>query len=108
MASDDKKTKPAPKADVVAPKKDAAPAKDKTAEAAKLEAGKPDANKTESSEPAAAPKSYAAARARSRCRRPIRIIGTQFLARKAKLKRKSDRPAAWPQSTPARLMAHHR
>ena len=53
MASDDKKTKTTPKAEAVTPKKEAAPAKDKAADAAK-----PEVAKTESSEPAAAPKSY--------------------------------------------------
>jgi len=61
MASDDKKTKPAPKAEAVAPKKDPAPAKDKVADAAKPDAAKPDAAKPaaakpESSEAAGAPK----------------------------------------------------
>ena len=68
MASDDKKTKPTPKAEAVAPKKDAAPAKDKIADAAKPDAAKPDAakpdaskpetSKSESSEASATPKSY--------------------------------------------------
>jgi hypothetical protein len=55
MASDDKKTKtmPAAKAEAVTPKKEPTPAKDKVADVAK-----PDAGKSESSEPAAAPKSY--------------------------------------------------
>ena len=59
MASDDKKTKTTPKAETVAPKKEAAPAKDKAADAAKTDSTKPEAAKPESSEPAAAaPKSY--------------------------------------------------
>jgi hypothetical protein len=63
MASDDKKTKTAPKAEAAAPKKEAAPAKDKVADtpkadSAKADSTKPDAAKSESSEPAAAPKSY--------------------------------------------------
>jgi hypothetical protein len=64
MASDDKKTKTTPKAEAVAPKKEAAPAKDKVADAAKADSAKadstkPEAAKSESSEPAAAaPKSY--------------------------------------------------
>jgi hypothetical protein len=58
MASDDKKTKTAPKAEAVAPKKEAAPAKDKVAEVPKADSAKPEAGKAESSEPAAAPKSY--------------------------------------------------
>jgi hypothetical protein len=57
MVSDDKKTKNTPKAEAVAPKKDATPAKDKAANAAKAET-KPKAGKADSSEAAAAPKSY--------------------------------------------------
>jgi hypothetical protein len=54
MASDDKKTKPTPKAEAVAPKKDAAPAKDKIADAAKPDAAKPDAAKPDAAKPDAA------------------------------------------------------
>jgi hypothetical protein len=88
MASDDKKTKPAPKADAVAPKKDAAPAKDKTAEAAKLEAGKPDANKNESSEPAAAPKSYSRGEGQKPVSQAYKDNWNAIFGKKSKAKKK--------------------
>ncbi len=93
MASDDKKTKPAPKADAVAPKKDAAPAKDKIADAVKPESGKPesgkpDAGKAESSEPAAAPKSYSRGEGQKPVSQAYKDNWNAIFGKKAKKKKK--------------------
>jgi hypothetical protein len=93
MASDDKKTKPAPKAEAVAPKKDAALAKDKIADvakpdAAKPDAAKPDAGKTESSEPAAAPKSYSRGEGQKPVSQAYKDNWNAIFGEKAKKKKK--------------------
>jgi len=87
MASDDKKTKTTPKAEAVTPKKEAAPAKDKVADAAKPET-KPEAAKTESSEPAAAPKSYSRGEGQKPVSQAYKDNWNAIFAKKSKKKKR--------------------
>ena len=98
MASDDKKTKTTPKteakAEVASPKKEAAPAKDKVADAPKVEGAKadstkPEAAKSESSEPtAAAPKSYSRGEGQKPVSQAYKDNWNAIFGKKAKKKEK--------------------
>jgi hypothetical protein len=89
MASDDKKTKTPPKVEAVAPKKDATPAKDKVADAAKADSAKPEPAKSESSEPAAAvPKSYSRGEGQKPVSQAYKDNWNAIFGKKAKKKKK--------------------